>query len=57
MPKLDAFFKTLKEKKGSDLHLSPGNPPLMRTAGEIVTAATQKLTHEENQALLYETAI
>jgi twitching motility protein PilT len=52
--KAGCSFKILKEKNGSDLHLSPGNPPLMRTAGEMVPAATQKITHEENQSLLYE---
>jgi twitching motility protein PilT len=54
MAKLDAFFKILKEKKGSDLHLSAENPPLIRTSGEMVHATTQKLSHEENKELLYE---
>src|SRR5262245_23420498 len=54
MPKLDALLKILKDKNGSDLHLSPGNPPLLRISGDLVPAAAQKMTHEENQALIYE---
>jgi twitching motility protein PilT len=54
MAKIDALFKILREKHGSDLHLSPENPPIIRSAGDLVPVATQKLTHQENQALLYE---
>ena len=54
MPKIDDLFKILREKKGSDLHLSPDNPPLMRVAGDLIPMTAQKLTHEENQALLFE---
>jgi twitching motility protein PilT len=54
MAKIDGLFKVLREKKGSDLHLSPGNPPLMRVAGDLVPMTSQKLTHEENHALLFE---
>lgn len=54
MARIDGLFKILREKKASDLHLSPGNPPLMRVAGDLVPMVTQKLTHEENQALLFE---
>ena len=54
MAKIDALFKLLKEKGGSDLHLSPGNPPLLRKSGDLVPAIPQKLSHEQNKALLYE---
>jgi twitching motility protein PilT len=54
MARIDGLFKILREKKASDLHLSPGNPPLMRVAGDLVPMVTQKLTHEENQGLLFE---
>jgi twitching motility protein PilT len=54
MPQIDTLFKVLREKKGSDLHLSPDNPPMMRAAGDLVPVTAQKLTHAENQALLYE---
>jgi twitching motility protein PilT len=54
MPKIDAFFKVLKDQRGSDLHLSPDNPPLIRAAGTLAPIAGQKLTHAENQELVYE---
>lgn len=54
MPQIDNLFKALREKKGSDLHLSPDNPPMMRAAGDLVPVLAQKLTAAENQTLLYE---
>lgn len=54
MAKIDALFKILKDKGGSDLHLSPGNPPLIRRSGELEAAMNQVLSHEQNKALLYE---
>jgi twitching motility protein PilT len=54
MAKIDDLFKILRDKKGSDLHLSPDNPPLMRVAGDLAPMTPHKLTHEEIQALLFE---
>ena len=54
MAQIDLLFKALREKKGSDLHLSPGNPPLMRAAGDLVPVNDKKMTHAENQSLLHE---
>ena len=54
MAKLDALFKILRDKGGSDLHLSPGSPPLLRVSGELIPAVPQKLSHEQYKALLYE---
>lgn len=54
MPRIDELFGVLRDKKGSDLHLSPDNPPLMRVAGDLVPLLPQKLTHAQNQALLFE---
>lgn len=54
MPQIDTLFKTLKEKGGSDLHISPDNPPLMRASGDLVPILEQKLSHEQNKRLLYE---
>ncbi|HEY4486097.1 MAG TPA: type IV pilus twitching motility protein PilT [Nitrospiria bacterium] len=54
MPKIDALFKALRDKKGSDLHLSPGNPPMMRVTGDLVPVTEEKLTHEGNRAMFYE---
>jgi twitching motility protein PilT len=54
MANLDALLKALRERKGSDLHLSPGNPPLGRVAGDLVPLAEAPLDAAANQALLYE---
>ena len=54
MPKIDALFKMMKEKGGSDLHLSPGNPPLLRLAGELTPLIQQKVSHEQCKGLVYE---
>jgi twitching motility protein PilT len=54
MAKIDALFKILKDKGGSDLHLSAGNPPLIRRSGDLEPIMSQVLGHEQNKALLYE---
>ena len=54
MAKIDALFKVLRDQKGSDLHLSPNNPPLMRAAGDLVPVMPRTLTHDQNKMLLYE---
>ena len=35
MAKIDAFFNLMFEQKASDLHLSAGNPPMLRINGEL----------------------
>ena len=36
MARIDSFFKLMSEQKASDLHLSTGNPPMLRINGELV---------------------
>jgi len=52
--KIDGLFKLLQNKGGSDLHLSPQNPPMMRAGGQLQAAHPQSLSHQQCQALLYE---
>jgi twitching motility protein PilT len=54
MAKIDALFKVLRDQKGSDLHLSPNNPPLMRASGDLVPVMPRALTQEQNKMLLNE---
>lgn len=54
MAKIDKLFQILQQKGGSDLHLSPGNPPLIRVSGQLQPAIEQVLNHAQYQALLYE---
>ena len=54
MAKIDAFFKIMVEKGASDLHMSPGNKPLIRIHGELETLAPYNLTNDLNRELVYE---
>ena len=54
MAEIDILFTTVKQKNGSDLHLSPGNPPLCRIAGDLCPISDEALTDERTQTLLYE---
>ena len=55
MAKLDALFKHLKEKGGSDLHLVVGSPPKMRVHGSIVDIeGAPNLTVDMMRTLLWE---
>ncbi|MGE3973041.1 MAG: type IV pilus twitching motility protein PilT [Bdellovibrionales bacterium] len=54
MAKLDEFFKFMKEKGGSDLHLSSCEPPMIRLHGEIVRLEYQTLSPADVQALVFE---
>lgn len=54
MAKIDSLFKVLVEKGGSDLHISPNNPPLIRISGDLVPIMSQKLSDEQIRPLLYE---
>jgi twitching motility protein PilT len=54
MAQLDQLLKLLKDKRGSDLHLSPGNPPMVRVSGELAPLLPQTLTHDTAEKLLHE---
>ena len=54
MAKLDTLLSLLKEKSGSDLHISSGCPPFMRIHGDMRSLAYRDLTSLECQGLLFE---
>lgn len=54
MAQIDTLLKTLKEKGGSDLHLSPENPPLIRISGDLAPVLETPLSHTQIQTLLKE---
>jgi twitching motility protein PilT len=56
MAKLDAFFKLMVESGASDLHLSTGNPPLLRVHGDLQQVKYKVLEEEELREMLYEVA-
>lgn len=56
MAKIDAFFNLMFEEKASDLHLSSGNPPILRINGELQRVDYPPLDSDELKSMLYEIA-
>src|SRR4051812_22427384 len=56
MAKIDAFFNLMLEQKASDLHLSTGNPPILRINGELHRVDFPALENDALKAMLYEIA-
>ena len=54
MPAIDTLFDLLLERGGSDLHLSPGYPPMLRVKGDLVTGGNQPLTPADTERYLLE---
>ena len=56
MARIDSFFKFMKEQSASDLHLSTGNPPMLRINGELVRVDMPSLENDDLKSLVYEIA-
>ena len=56
MARIDSYFKFMKEQSASDLHLSTGNPPMLRIHGELVRIDLPSLESDDLKALVYEIA-
>ncbi|MCF7669451.1 MAG: type IV pilus twitching motility protein PilT [Verrucomicrobia bacterium] len=56
MAKIDAFFNLMFEQKASDLHLSAGNPPILRIHGELQRVDYPPLDSDSLKGMLYEIA-
>lgn len=54
MSRIDRLFDELLSQKGSDLHLSVGYPPLVRSRGELVPLRDGVMTKAELEGLLFE---
>jgi twitching motility protein PilT len=54
MAEIDAYFKEMKDRGASDLHMVIGFPPLLRLRGELVPTEHPVLTPETNRDILYE---
>ena len=54
MAKIDAFFNLMFEQKASDVHLSSGNPPILRINGELQRVEFPPLESDALKAMLYE---
>ena len=51
MARIDSFLKFMKEQDASDLHLSTGNPPMLRIHGELVYAPTAAVIYQFREVL------
>jgi twitching motility protein PilT len=54
MPVIDQLFDLLLARGGSDLHLSPGYPALLRVRGELIESGTRPLSAGEIGGMLDE---
>jgi twitching motility protein PilT len=52
MKAIDPLFDRLLERGGSDLHLTPGYPPMMRVRGQLVAEGNRELTTAEIESVL-----
>jgi twitching motility protein PilT len=55
MATIDQLFEAMVARKASDMHLTIGNPPLIREKGELVPLADWIITEQVIQVLIYET--
>ncbi|MDY7031515.1 MAG: type IV pilus twitching motility protein PilT [Thermodesulfobacteriota bacterium] len=54
MARIDMYFREMKERGASDLHMVIGFPPLFRLCGELVASDHPVLTPESNKEILFE---
>jgi twitching motility protein PilT len=54
MPAIDRLFEQLLIKKGSDLHLAVGQPPMARVRGDLIPLRDAAVSGTEIQQLLFE---
>jgi twitching motility protein PilT len=54
MARIDPLFDALLSRKGSDLHLSIGYPPMVRVRGDLVPLRVKEVDSDEMTGLLYE---
>jgi twitching motility protein PilT len=54
MARIDEYFREMKGRGASDLHMIIGFPPMLRLRGELTPTSHPVLTAESNQDLLFE---
>jgi len=48
---IDTYFREMKEREASDLHMVIGFPPLLRLRGDLVPTEHPVLTPESNDTV------
>jgi len=54
MAKLDNYFKAMRDREASDLHMSVGAPPMIRVHGNMIKLTEKHLSPSDNAQLLFE---
>lgn len=54
MAKIDNLLRILKKNNGSDLHISPGDSPMVRVSGDLFPIGDKKVTSDQSRAMLHE---
>ena len=54
MAKIDTYFREMKDRGASDLHMIIGFPPMLRLKGELTPTEHPVLTAESNRDFLFE---
>ncbi len=54
MAVIDTYFREMKEREASDLHMVIGFPPLLRLRGDLAPTEHPVLTPESNREILFE---
>ncbi len=53
MANIDKLLGVLQKNNGSDLHISPSNPPLIRISGELSPVGHAKITTGQTKMMMY----
>lgn len=54
MANIDNLLRILKKNSGSDLHISPGDTPLIRISGDLLPIGDKKVTSAQSKTMLHE---
>ena len=54
MASIDKLLRVLQKKEGSDLHISPSNPPIVRISGDLLPLGDNKITPAQSKMMLFE---
>jgi twitching motility protein PilT len=54
MPDLNDYLRHIVEKRGSDLHLKVGQPPVVRVNGELMPTDYPKLSPQDTERMAYQ---
>ncbi len=54
MARIDKFFLEMMKSGASDLHIVPGQPPMLRSKGDLIPTKHPPMTHAANEQLFFE---